>query len=167
MKKILLLSLLALGACESTKETDPLRDAAFWQRSDTSSALYMRGPKAQHTLHKDIASCVAEVKELSRLGSIRDANPPGMIEMNKGLASKWQSPKGDGPLHTEFMDFTDFESCMNYKGWQRAEYVKPATVDKAQMNYDTVILGKAYKKRIGQESSEPVQDHEKANNYNQ
>lgn len=144
MKKFIALSLtvLALSACESTKQTRPEDHAAFWQRSDITSALYLRGPKAQHQLHMDIASCVSEVKELSRLGTIRDANPPSGIEMNEGLAKNWQSPKGDGPLYAEFRDFHDFESCMNFKGWERTNYVGKDEIDNAAANYNTVILGK-------------------------
>lgn len=142
MKKYFLLSILALTACESTEPTR--LDSAYWQRSDIQSALYMRGPKAQHQLHKDIADCVSSVKELSRLGTIRDANPPSGIEMNVGLAEEWQSPRGDGPLHAEYRDYHDFESCMEYKGWNRAEYVKPETMERARTNYDTTILGKSY-----------------------
>ena len=144
MKKFiaLSLSLLTLAACESTKQTSPKDNAAFWQRSEMTSALYLRGPKAQHQLHMDIASCVSEVKELSRLGTIRDANPPAGIEMNVGLAKNWQSPKGNGPLYTEYRDFHDFESCMNFKGWERTNYVGDETIDNATANYNTVILGK-------------------------
>jgi hypothetical protein len=143
MKKILiLLPLLILSACESTQQKK--RDAAYWQRSDVESALYMRGPKAQHQLHKDIADCVTSVKELVRLGTIAEASPPARIEMNVGLAENWQSPKGDGPLHTEYREYADFESCMDYKGWNRAAYVKPEIMQRAHRNYNTVILGKSY-----------------------
>ena len=135
--------MLALTACESTEPKQ--READFWQRADIESAMYMRGPKAQHQLHKDISTCVSEVKELSRLGTIRDANPPTGIEMQKNLARNWQSPKGDGPLHTEFRDFHDFESCMTYKGWERTIYVKPEVMERAKTNYDTVVLGRKRK----------------------
>jgi hypothetical protein len=142
MKNLLLLPLLALTvACTQTHRTSIEDNAAFWERTDAVSALYMRGPKAQHTLHKDIASCVSEVKELSRLGTIRDANPPRNIEMNVGLAHNWQSPRGDGPTHTEFRDFHDFESCMNFKGWNRVNYVTPTAMQTGKTNYKTVILG--------------------------
>ena len=142
MKKFIVLSLVVLtvSAC-SSKMTKPEDHAAFWNRTNASSALYMRGPKAQHMLHKDIASCVSEVKELSRLGTIRNANPPAGIEMNGGLANKWQSPKGDGPLNTEFRDFHDFESCMNFKGWERTNYVRQDQINRARTNYNTTILG--------------------------
>jgi len=142
MKKFIALSLviLTVSACSSTM-TKPEEHAAFWNRTNASSALYMRGPKAQHMLHKDIASCVSEVKELSRLGTIRNANPPAGIEMNVGLANKWQSPKGDGPLNTEFRDFHDFESCMNFKGWERTNYMRQDQINRARTNYNTTILG--------------------------
>lgn len=143
MKKFLLLALCtaSLAACESTKRTSFEQESDFWERSDSVSSLYLRGPKAQHQLHKDIAACVAEVKELSRLGTIRDANPPANIEMNVNLAEKWQSPGRDGPLHKEYRDFHDFDSCMAYKGWKRVSYVKPEQIDQAKQNYRTTILG--------------------------
>lgn len=142
MKKILILIPVLLSACVAQPYTSPEKEAAFWNRTDMSSALYMRGPKAQHQLHKNISSCVSEVKELSRLGTIRNANPPADIEMNVNLADKWQSPRGDGPLYTEFQDFDDFESCMNFKGWERTNYVRPETMKKSRSNYRTTILGK-------------------------
>lgn len=142
MKKNIALSLvvLSVSACSSMM-TKPEQEAALWNRTDASSALYMRGPKAQHQLHKDISSCVSEVKELSRLGTIRNANPPAGIETNVGLADKWQSPKGDGPLHTEFRDFNDFESCMSFKGWERTNYVRHDQIERAHSNYRATILG--------------------------
>lgn len=146
MKKIALTltAIITLSACTQTQHTSVEDNAAFWERTDSVSALYMRGPKAQHMLHKDISSCVSEVKELSRLGTIRNANPPAGIEMNVGLADNWQSPKGDGPLHTEFRDFHDFESCMNFKGWGRVNYVRPQNMKNSAVNYNTTILGATY-----------------------
>jgi hypothetical protein len=162
MKKLLLLSLLAVAACDSTKETR--LDAAYWQRSDIESALYMRGPKAQHQLHKDIASCVTSVKELTRLGTIRKASPPGGIEMNVGLAENWQSPQGDGPLYAEYRDYHDFESCMAYKGWDRAAYVKPHVMERAKTNYNTTILGKTYDVTAVPQAEATHQDNDLYNN---
>lgn len=162
MKKLFLISLLAVAACESTEPKQP--NAAYWQRADIHSALYMRGPKAQHQLHKDIAECVTSVKELSRLGSIRDANPPSGIEMNTNLAKDWQSPQGDGPLHAEFFDYVDFESCMTHKGWSRTAYVKPEVMERAKANYNTTILGKGYDVSI--ESAPKHHTHESNQAYN-
>lgn len=143
MKKLLLALplVIAVSACESTKRTSFEQESDFWERSDDVSLLYLRGPKAQHQLHKDISSCVAEVKELSRLGTINNARPPANIQMSQGLAENWQSPERDGALHTEYADFQDFEGCMNYKGWQRVSYVRHDQIDQAQQNYKTTILG--------------------------
>lgn len=145
MKKIILLGLTVatLSACESTKRTSFEQESDFWERADGVSLLYLRGPKAQTQLHKDIASCVAEVKELSRLGTIDNARPPANIRMNVGLAEKWQSPKRDGALHNEYADFHDFESCMNFNGWKRVSYVRPEQINQAEQNYRTTILGEA------------------------
>lgn len=143
MKKLFLALplIVTLAACESTKQTSFEQESDFWERSDNVSLLYLRGPKAQHQLHKDISACVAEVKELSRLGTINNARPPANIRMNRGLAENWQSPKRDGALHTEFADFHDFDGCMNYKGWKRVSYVRPEQIDQAKQNYKTTILG--------------------------
>jgi len=143
MKKIILLGLTVatLSACESTKRTSFEQESDFWERADGTSLLYLRGPKAQTQLHKHIAACVAEVKELSRLGTIDNARPPAGIRMNVGLAEKWQSPKRDGALHNEYADFHDFESCMNFKGWKRVSYVRPEQINQAEQNYRTTILG--------------------------
>jgi len=98
MKKFIVLSLVVLtvSAC-SSKMTKPEDHAAFWNRTNASSALYMRGPKAQHMLHKDIASCVSEVKELSRLGTIRNANPPIMHEFQRMGTHKLRPPRSNQP----------------------------------------------------------------------
>lgn len=145
MKKFLLLTLCAasLTACAGTKQTSFEQEADFWERSDSVSLLYLRGAKAQHQLHKDISSCVTEVKELTRLGTINNARPPANIEMNSNLAKGWQSPSRDGALHAEYQDFHDFESCMNYKGWRRVSYVRPSQIEQARTNYKTTILGES------------------------
>lgn len=168
MKKFLLIALstAALTACESTKQTSFEQESDFWERSDNVSLLYLRGEKAQHQLHKDIASCVAEVKELSRLGTIRNAKPPTNIEMNGNLANNWQSPKRDGALHTEYADFHDFESCMNYKGWRRVSYVRPEQVETAKTTYRTVILGETLGLRKETTTSSHTTSSPATGNYN-
>lgn len=146
----LLLALCAtsmLAACSSTTSTSrptekQIREHAdYWQRAETTSALYLTGPKAQYVLNGDIASCVAEVKELVRLGSIRDAEPPRNIGMEPGLARGWTSPTRNGPLYTEYRDFSDFDGCMRSKGWERTNFVRPAQANAAASNYSQTILG--------------------------
>ena len=58
---LLSLSTLSLAACQVPPK---LEDAQYWQRKNATSALYLRGPKAQQTLHQAIANCVTEIDEL-------------------------------------------------------------------------------------------------------
>jgi len=146
------LAVLTLGACAGVEHTSLEKESHFWERSESVSALYLRGPKAQHQLNHDIAACVSEVKELTRLGTIRKANPPSGILMHEGLATGWQSPTRDGPLYTEFRDFHDFESCMEFKGWKRTYYMRPEQIENAKGNYRTVILGKTVGLRLKKDS---------------
>jgi len=166
MKKLFLLLPFLTVACTMHGASKNQHDADYWQRVDSTSALYLRGPKAQHQLHKDISSCVSETKELSRLGTIRNANPPAGIEMNENLAEKWQSPRGDGPLYTEFRDFHDFESCMNFKGWERTNFVKDTQIENAKMNYNTTILGENLNSRTTTYSRGSLTPSSHNTNYN-
>jgi len=136
------LSLLTACATDPRPTDKQIRERAdYWQRNDGVASLYLTGPKAQHQLHKDIAACVAEVKELYRLGSIRRAEPPKDMAMEPGLKRGWVSPTRDGPLYTEYTDFQDFDGCMRSKGWERMDYVKPAEGERAAENYAATILG--------------------------
>lgn len=139
----LITSTVLIAGCTNNHHTVK-KENDFWQRSEPTSALYLRGPKAQHQLNKDIAACVAEVRELVRLGSIRKATPPSNINMSPDLRQGWEAPTHDGPLYTEYRDFHDFEGCMEYKGWTRARYVSPEIYDNALRNYNRTILGKSY-----------------------
>lgn len=119
---------LTLPACSYSGRLEKTQN--YWQRNDTDSALYLRGPKAQHTLHQDISSCVAELKELQRLGSIRKAIPTGGTQVpsynpNNSMINAYNTPDRDGPLYAEYYDYVDFEGCMTQKGWQRAVVLTP------------------------------------------
>ena len=135
-------ALTTLSACAGYHSAREIRDEGhYWQRSDSVSAQYLVGPKAQHQLNKDIASCVSQVRELSRLGSIRSATPPDDIAMTGQMKSYWDTPRGDGPLHTEYLEFHDFESCMVHYGWARVNYVTPERAKEASYNYAETIMG--------------------------
>lgn len=122
---VLLSSSLALTACGGgmTREFD--KNARYWQRIDTTDAIYQRAPKAQQMLFQDMAGCTAEINELQRLGAIRNSVPP----------STWDSPNRDGALKIEHKDFTDFETCMTSKGWERVKYVDYETVNRSRSDY--------------------------------
>lgn len=133
------LALTALTAC-STDRLDQANN--YWQRTNTQSAMYMTGPKAQHTLHQDIASCVTQLQELQRLGSLRDAIPPNTAanqvpdyHPSNTKVATMDSPNRDGPLYAEYYDFADFEGCMREKGWERALVLQPKQRVKAQDNW--------------------------------
>ena len=137
---------LGLAACTPGK---PIRtsdnafdNADFWQRSAAVESLYLNGPKAQHQLNKDIASCVAEVKELVRLGSIASAKFPKGQGGNKAQRGGYNRATRDGPLFTEFADFQDFEGCMQFKGWTRTNYVGNRQGERAQGLYNNTILSR-------------------------
>lgn len=180
MKKLALMvcAVLALSACAgsssggganvakiSAEEKAVRANSDYWQRADSVSAQYMTGPKAQHQLNMDIAACVAEVKELVRLGSIRKAEPPKDLAMEPGLRAGWISPTRDGPLYTEYTDFQDFDGCMKSKGWERVDFVKPITAQRASRNYVTTILGHPFGWG-GSSRGNDVMDNAQDNSFN-
>lgn len=161
MKKTALLLLSALTittACE--RSTPPhLERADYWQRSDVTSAIYMRGPKAQQTLHKNIAGCTNEIRELQRLGSIRRATPAdthnGHVHNPRtpeGKLATWNSPERDGFLFAEHLDYHDFETCMLSKGWERVENLPHDVARESRTNYLETVYGHRYRSKTNQPS---------------
>ena len=139
-------SALVLAACAETKPyrtAADLENAKYWQRKNSTSALYLQGPKAQQLLHKDIASCTHEIAELENLGEIRRAVPAhynsgNTIEQRTASQEKldeWDSPDRDGYLYNEHLDYTDFETCMTTKGWERLEFLPITAADRARKDY--------------------------------
>lgn len=140
-------SVLSLAACtDMNKELD--ENARYWQRKDTTDAIYQQGPKAQQMLFQDIANCTSAINELQRLGAIREAVPPETFDSNGNVIkpdspdsrlANWESPKRNGYMRTEYYDYTDFEGCMDNKGWERVKYNNYKSVDKARDTYiDTI-----------------------------
>ena len=115
------------------------QEGQYWQRVNTSSALYLRGPKAQQMLNRDIARCVVELRELERLGAVKDAIPEyaeGMVlSADEATMAGIDTPERDKELFAEHSDYIDFEGCMLAHGWQRIKYVPYAVADKARDNY--------------------------------
>lgn len=144
-KNVLLIgsfSALILTAACSTY-SPKIEDARYWQRQSVSSSLYMRGPKAQQMLHTDIAGCTNDIRELERLGAIRDVMPTNYNHGNtmeprtaaKAELDEWDTPERDGYLYSEHLDYHDFETCMYAKGWERVEYLSHTDIDKARDEY--------------------------------
>ncbi len=133
------LATLALPACSSASKPE-IGESQYWQRVSASSAAYIRGPKAQQILNRDIARCVVELRELERLGSITSAIPTDshgrILDPAHDLsADDWDTPERDGALLAEHGDYHDFDSCMLTGGWERIKYVPFDVAEKAQLNY--------------------------------
>lgn len=111
----------------------------FWQRVNTSSALYLRGPKAQQMLNRDIARCVTELRELERLGAVRNAIPEYVdgvvLSTPEAELAGWDTPERDKELFAEHSDYIDFEGCMIASGWERIRYVPFDVAAQAEENY--------------------------------
>lgn len=136
---ILALSTATLAGCNMYPR---LEDAQYWQRKSATSALYLQGPKAQQSLHQDIATCTNEIAELQRLSAVRAATRgetfQGRVpdrDTPEGRMAGWETPERDGYLRAEHSDYHDFETCMDSKGWERMEYLPYAEADKARSDY--------------------------------
>lgn len=127
--RFLLLSGLAAGAlvaaCTPVEKPDPA--SQYWQRVSASELIYTRGPKAQQMLNRDIARCVTELRELERLGQLRNAiptDPTGrVLDPDEKALYGYDSVDRDGYLLLEGGEYHDFETCMLAKGWERIKHV--------------------------------------------
>ena len=154
-------ALTLLAACESTVPTNNQLEAAnghYWQRTAASEAVYQRGPKAQQMLHRDIARCVTEIKELQRLGAIRAAVPANPDHQGnvpnpatpEGRLAGWESPERDGYLRAEHSNYHDFETCMMAKGWERVEHLPYDVATEARETYIETIIGERRRTNTGE-----------------
>jgi hypothetical protein len=130
-------TILALPACAG-KEIGDI-EGQFWQRTSASDALYLRGPKAQQILNRDISRCVTELRELERLGAVKNAIPTDIsghvLRQDELDLADWDSPERDKHLFAEHSDYQDFEGCMQSKGWERIEHVPYDVGAKGRENY--------------------------------
>ncbi len=161
---------LTMAACSSTKNVtdEELRNRGhYWQRASASSALYMRGPKAQQMLHRDLSRCVVEIRELERLGSIRH-HTPGETENGtyadpatpKGELAGYETPEKEGYLYAEFLDYHDLESCMMANGWERVEHVPYNVGTEARETYIETIIGEQYQSKYGNDQKNLLKQEE-------
>lgn len=131
-------ALLTLSACGTAKVAGDV-GGQFWQRTASSDSLYMRGPKAQQILNRDISRCVVELRELERLGTLKNAIPTDLtghvLTQDELEVADWDSPERDKHLFAEHSDYHDFETCMGSKGWERVEHVPYDTANKGRENY--------------------------------
>ena len=148
-----LLSLTAIafiaGACSTETDDEKFKKRAqYWQRVNTAEVTHMQGPKAQTMLNRRIASCMAEVRELKRLGLLRDNIPaaneggvPPDPDTAEGKMAQIDTPQRYGPVRMEHKEFHDFESCMHNHGWERVEYMPKGRKKRARDDYIKGIVG--------------------------
>ena len=137
---LILLLTLTITACTKPAVNEKIeKEGQYWQRISTSSSLYLRGPKAQQMLNRDIARCVTELRELERLGAVKDAIPEYaediVMSREEAKLAGHDTPERDKELFAEHSDYIDFEGCMIAKGWERIKYVPFDTVRQADQNY--------------------------------
>ena len=146
MRQFILLSFLSLAVVACAQQ----KDYHYWQKTDSASALYLTGPKAQQMLEQDIATCVHEIVELAKLENVREGtktvlgkriNTVDHPELSDGMAAlpSWDIPEYIRDLRVDHSDYHDFDSCMNSKGWARVKYVHPKTEHKAKTTYERTI----------------------------
>lgn len=152
-------SVLALSACGTGMERELEDNARYWQRKDTTDAIYQQGPKAQQMLFQDIANCTATIKELKQLNAIRNDIPEDTFDStgmrikpdsHEGRMAKLDNPPRQGYMRTEYYDYSDFEGCMTYKGWERVKYNNFKTVDRARADYIETLGIERYRTEAGE-----------------
>ena len=145
-----------LAAC--AQPAHRLQYAQYWQRINASEAAYIQGPKVQQMLNRDITQCVAELKEMQRIGLIKDALPEadffGRLEdPDANTIRSLGNVERDGYLLAENRPYRDFESCMHAKGWERTKFVPYDRVDRAQKDFLSTLTKGARDKALGEENA--------------
>ena len=124
---VLVLGVFMTGCAGEYNAGAKFKRAQFWQRIHASEAIYLTGPKSHQMLNRDIARCVTELRELIRLGVIREAmvmDASGRVmSADEMELENWDMPERDQYLLTEHGDYHDFEGCMLAKGWERVLYM--------------------------------------------
>lgn len=162
MKKAILsllscVPLLALTACGTGMNTEIDQNGRYWERADTTDAIFQQGPKAQQMLFQDIARCVSTINEMQRLGAIKNAIPAetfnagaekDSVDAANNRLAKYDTPEREGYMRTEYYDYTDFETCMSDKGWQRIKYINYEVASKARTDYLETIGYERYRSKM-------------------
>lgn len=132
----LLVVVVALSACQPTSIT---HKPHYWQRISASDQAYIQGPKAQQMLDLHIARCVVELRELDRLGIVKNPividSKGRVLSANEFDLSAYNTPQRNGELLNETLPYTDFEGCMYDKGWERINTVPYYTAKRSNDNY--------------------------------
>lgn len=136
---LILLLLLTTTACGTAIPKKDMNKAQYWQRSSIADAAYQQGPKAQEMLNRDIAHCVSTLKELERIGTIRNAIPADsmgrVLDRDEEQYMAFETPDRFGGLNLEAADYHDFEGCMLSKGWERTMFVPYTNASRSREVY--------------------------------
>ncbi len=131
-------AVIALTACTPGKSVDDI-GGQFWQRVSVSESIYQQGPKAQQMLNRDISRCVVELRELERLGVVKNAIPADFqgrtLDPDELALHDHDTPERNKNLYAEHSDYSDFESCMAERGWERVEHLPFDVARKGRENY--------------------------------
>lgn len=147
---LLLVLCVGVACTPQPKNKKYLREEGhYWQRANVSSAIHMRGPKAQQRLNQDLSRCVVEIRELTGLNAIRQITPAERggyadapdPDAPAGKLAKWDTPSHEGALRAEHLPYHDVETCMQDKGWERAEYLPYDTAEQARDSYIETVTG--------------------------
>lgn len=140
MKQALLILLpLLLTACGTAVPKKDMNKAQYWQKSSVADAAYQQGPKAQEMLNRDIAGCVASLKEMERLGMVRNTIPTDnmgrVLDRDEEQYMGFDTPDRFGGINLETADYHDFEGCMITKGWERTMFVPYSVAGRSRETY--------------------------------
>ncbi|MGB0718877.1 MAG: hypothetical protein ACPGRX_00270 [Bdellovibrionales bacterium] len=157
---VILISLIA--ATTACTQTPKLDQSQYWQRIAVSETTYMRGPKAQQILNQDIARCVTELRELERLGQIKNAIPTDfsgrVIDPDALELAGYEAPDRNQYLYSENTEYTDFYGCMGHKGWERTTSVPFDAAKRAEDNFYKNHIDYKYNSRFGDKKPATSQD---------
>ncbi|MCB1532637.1 MAG: hypothetical protein KDJ35_07195 [Alphaproteobacteria bacterium] len=142
---------LLLGACSSVPRD--LDEGQYWARANVAESIWLQGPKAQQVLNRDIARCVSELKELERLGAVKNPIPADIngrvLDPDQYQLESWDTPERDENLYAEHSDYHDFEGCMLSKGWERVKFVGFKQSEESRKNYLKSHVDYEYNSRVG------------------
>ncbi|MEA1937708.1 MAG: hypothetical protein U9N14_01275 [Pseudomonadota bacterium] len=118
-------TLVMLTACAGQVEK-----TEYWQRDSFSSAMHLRGERAQTALERDIAECRCEM--MFAWADAQAVNPPIVppCGLNEDALEDWEDavedrqgfdPEDILPVQMS-LDDDVFEDCMSKRGWSRTEF---------------------------------------------
>lgn len=148
---------VALASCTSGPN---LRGGQYWQKTDITDQIYVRGVEGQKSLDRDISTCVMTLREAESIKPLKNAIPSDSPDAN-GMAD-WDTPTHDGFLRAEHSDSHDFSTCMKDKGWEHVDTVPYEVADEARASWYLANQRYGYDPRVGSAKK----DSAEAGNFN-